>query len=284
MVALILSSWVNNPENLVHQVNLFRKFCKEDFDYIAIIDAKPYEDFTNFNNKNMVDELVNACMRVNVKYEILDQSLHLQRDKVMPRPNIISENRNPATRTALSAQYSWNIAKKIAKNYDFVCFFQCDMFPIKEFSLDEWVQDNSLLYVSQKRDQVQYAWDGIFILRPSSEPKEIWDLIDFEDGFQDGAYTDAGGGMWKLLKKIENKKKVNYINSLQWSLCSFLEEPLQKFLLNDPRNQNGKFFAELYEGIILHLRAGGNWDNTNKDVYFKRQDLFNNFCKTINIK
>jgi hypothetical protein len=34
---------------------------------------------------------------------------------------------------------------------------------------------------------------------------------------------------------------------------------LLDFLTNDPRNVNGKFFCELYDGAFLHYRAGGNW-------------------------
>jgi len=34
-----------------------------------------------------------------------------------------------------------------------------------------------------------------------------------------------------------------------------------EFLKKDPRNANGQFFCEIYDGVFLHYRAGGNWRN-----------------------
>jgi hypothetical protein len=34
---------------------------------------------------------------------------------------------------------------------------------------------------------------------------------------------------------------------------------LISFIQNDPRNENGKYFCEIYDDIFLHYRAGGNW-------------------------
>ena len=33
------------------------------------------------------------------------------------------------------------------------------------------------------------------------------------------------------------------------------------------RNQGGRFWAELYEGAILHLRAGSNWNGEGRAVH-----------------
>ena len=32
------------------------------------------------------------------------------------------------------------------------------------------------------------------------------------------------------------------------------------FIKTDPRNQNDKFFCEIYDNKFLHYRAGGNWE------------------------
>ena len=42
---------------------------------------------------------------------------------------------------------------------------------------------------------------------------------------------------------------------------------LINFITNDPRNQNGKFFCEIYENKFLHYRAGGNWENRCMDFH-----------------
>ena len=42
---------------------------------------------------------------------------------------------------------------------------------------------------------------------------------------------------------------------------------LLEFLQTDPRNRNGKFFCEIYEGTILHYRAGSDWEKRGGDIH-----------------
>jgi hypothetical protein len=56
----------------------------------------------------------------------------------------------------------------------------------------------------------------------------------------------------------------------------------KEFLNNDIRNTNGKYFCEIYDNCILHLRAGGNWlkENKNNHIYYTQQ-LFKFILKLI---
>ena len=38
-----------------------------------------------------------------------------------------------------------------------------------------------------------------------------------------------------------------------------MNKHIKTFLDNDVRNQNDKYFAELYHNKILHYRGGSNW-------------------------
>ena len=42
---------------------------------------------------------------------------------------------------------------------------------------------------------------------------------------------------------------------------------LIKFLQKDIRNENGKFFCEIYDKCFLHYRAGGNWKREGKNIH-----------------
>jgi hypothetical protein len=59
---------------------------------------------------------------------------------------------------------------------------------------------------------------------------------------------------------------------LSWNE-SKLPENIDKNILNllqqDPRNQNGNFFYEIYDEKILHYRAGTNWMNLNKQIHYQ---------------
>jgi hypothetical protein len=42
---------------------------------------------------------------------------------------------------------------------------------------------------------------------------------------------------------------------------------LVNFMAEDSRNTNGKFFCEIYDGVFLHYRAGGNWRNEGMTLH-----------------
>jgi hypothetical protein len=65
---------------------------------------------------------------------------------------------------------------------------------------------------------------------------------------------------------------INWCASNDWNLLGAPENikkntALVEFLQNDFRNENGKFFCELYEGVFLHYRAGGNWRGEGMDAH-----------------
>jgi hypothetical protein len=99
----------------------------------------------------------------------------------------------------------------------------------------------------------------------SQEPTIPWNEWNFDSGIQNKTvFTDTGGGTWTLLPKIMKKKNIQSRDSLQWtkddSLFETLPAPIQKFLLNDNRNEGNKVFSEIKHFKFIHLRGGGNWE------------------------
>ena len=57
---------------------------------------------------------------------------------------------------------------------------------------------------------------------------------------------------------------IKHLSSLTWDLNQLpinlqYNTKLIDFLKNDIRNENDKFFCEIYDNVFLHYRAGGNW-------------------------
>jgi len=72
-----------------------------------------------------------------------------------------------------------------------------------------------------------------------------------------------------------NKDNIYYIKHL-WSCtwndrempeCVNKNPKLINFIKTDPRNQNGKFYCEIYDNKFLHYRAGGNWEKRNMSLH-----------------
>ena len=84
---------------------------------------------------------------------------------------------------------------------------------------------------------------------------------------------------------MENNR-IKYFKHL-WS-CSWeddefpsnLSTDILKFCQNDTRNVNNKYFCEIYDKKLFHIRAGSGWMNEDKGVHLKlAQDLHNILCK-----
>ena len=87
---------------------------------------------------------------------------------------------------------------------------------------------------------------------------------------------DTGGMMKDWLKKQteNNIYFIKHLCSCNWNLNELPSnlkdnKKLIEFFQNDPRNQNNKFFCEIYDNKFLHYRAGGNWMNEGMALHKK---------------
>ena len=70
---------------------------------------------------------------------------------------------------------------------------------------------------------------------------------------------------------IQNIYFIKHLWSSSWNKSELPDnlnnESLVSFLENDPRNVDGKYFCELYDGVFLHYRAGGKWRGEGDDLH-----------------
>lgn len=262
----IITPVVNNINFIYIQYCTLKKYMKCDYEFIVFNDAKKFPDETNGGNINIRQEIRDVCKHLNIKCIDIDNSHH-------------SKEFNPSSRTADSCNF---ILKYQIENPCKYLVIDSDMFLINDFNIKDYEQyqcsivlQNRKLNIENSVIDVNYMWNGLYYF--DTTKMKNTELIDW--GFVCG--LDTGGLTSKWLKTICDKfpdvndlryNKLNYntdkiyfikhLWSLTWDeteMPSFINEKIKEFILNDPRNENGKFFCEIYDNKFLHYRAGGNW-------------------------
>jgi len=279
---LFISTWVNHPELISLQRDLIKKFCKEDADFLAVIDAKTEVCYTNLGNTNIRQEMINTCKENKIQHIEVPPDFHFEEKRKQLFPEFLSaqasphiyRHNNPSSRTAVANQVGYNTFLTYLTHYRYLVMLQSDVFPFQPFSVIDMLDGNSLLYKDQFRESedkqysMHYAWDGFLMFDFKADPSieaSLWKTFSFDDQIQKGyIYTDTGGGTWYILEKLQKKKKAEYKNSLLWlnndPILEIFPEQIQLFLNTDVRNEGDKIYSEIKERSFIHLRGGGNWE------------------------
>jgi hypothetical protein len=110
--------------------------------------------------------------------------------------------------------------------------------------------------------------------------KELW---SFDCGKINGVKVDVSGNTHYWFEKIKEHglekrfEQINHYPSLQWDegdLTGIFSKAIRKFIVEDQRNVNNKFYTEFYDGSFLHFRAGSNW---NKEPALIVENRIKNF-------
>lgn len=257
----IVSVVVNNPTFIELQYNSIKKFFKSEKEYELIIfnDAKEWPDITNFNDVSMKQQIINMCKKLNI-----------------PCINIPNSHHRNQPSASIRHSDSVNFITKFMFRYsDTYLMLDADMFFIDYFDIKEF-EKYYFCYINQSRNVnniiVNYPWPNFFYLNINEIPNK--NLINW--GIDTG--LDAGGKCKLWLSTLENDKilPINHLYSCGWNneqIPESINQNIRLFLDNDLRNQNGKYFAELYHNKILHYRAASNWMNNSYDLHIKLTNL-----------
>ena len=281
-IVTTVSAW---PEALEYQAKLIRKFCRDDYEFIAIIDADSKPHYSNMWNKATRKQALEIAKKY--CHNVIEMPVGLHEDRVQLFPNTLEKKGNkPSLRTADSCQFAWNHLKEIKAHR--VVLIDSDMFPIAHFSFQDLTKDKNVAAVKQTRKSVtqhiDYLWNGIIAADFASLPS-LCDL-SFDAGYHEGLPTDTGGGTHSWV--AANYEKVNWLNfnsSLNWThkeLPDLKSNALREFIINDDRNQKGKIYSEIYESTFFHFRGGGNWNMEPRSlVYARRRKIFAGFSEIL---
>ena len=262
----VVTAVVNNPVFIEMQHRtLKRHFKGDDYEFIVFNDAKDFPDFTNGNDVTMRRQIQDACRALNIPCIHVPNEHH-------------KTNRDAARRCADSMNFMLHYQKNNPGKY--LCL-DSDMFLVADFDVTKY-EGYECAVVLQSRLGMHYIWNGIYyfdMTRMKHTGLLNWNCCPNCDvgGMMQRwlAATVGGGGAMPSTDVIRwtnqefHTSSVYFMKHLwsgSWDLTELppgLKQNTQlvEFLKKDPRNANGQFFCEIYDGVFLHYRAGGNWRN-----------------------
>ena len=264
----VISAVVNNPVFIEIQFHTLKKYMKCDYEYIIFNDAKSFPDFTNGNNIKIKEDIEEMCKKLNITCINIPNQYHINKTSASDR---IADTMN----FILTYQ---------KLNPDKYLFLDSDMFLIDDFHLNDYENYSSAIVLQSRNNfKMNYLWNGLYYF-DFFKMKNInllnWNCL---------ALCDTGAMTYQWLLKqtrnipntdeirFSNKKfhsdNIYYIKHLWSGSWDENEMPdnlknndkLFKFLKEDPRNIDNKFYCEIYDNKFLHYRAGSNWEK-KKDI------------------
>jgi hypothetical protein len=284
---LVITSAYNRPDFIEIQYNTFKKFLQDDYEFIVFNDA---------NNLSLQQAIQNKCADLGIQCINIPQYIHDQ--PYLERwPN--EGLHDPAVRNANVVQYALNNFGY--KHKGIVAIIDSDMFLIKPFSIEDFLNGYDMAGVAQSSSKneraVSYLWIGIAFLNMEKLPEKK--LINFNCGQIEEIPVDAGGYMHYYLQKYP-ELKIKYFgpfyppdlycpacrNAKSTQLvCNHNGEELRRYGLgNDLINalhsglENIEFFIH---GAFFHYRGGTNWDHQTKEYHERKTRLFNEAIKNL---
>lgn len=150
--ALIFTYAYNRPEFIALQNKCFKKFLKEDFDFVVFNDARDVKDETAIQNE---------CSKLGIQCIRIPQEIH-NKPYLQRFPG--EDFNHHSVRNSNVVQYSLDHYGFSHKGY--LLLFDSDVFLINPFSITDFMQDCSLagrLQVKNKNNiSINYLWIGIF--------------------------------------------------------------------------------------------------------------------------
>ena len=264
----IQTAVVNNPDFIELQHKTLAALLSGEFSFTVFNDAKQWPDFSNFGNPNVYQEIRAVCDRLGIPCIDIPNSHHIRMT-------------DAARRCADSMNFMLKHSLKTGLRQ--VLILDSDMFLVCPADVNMYDSADCAV-VPQERGSTKYIWNGIAYF----DFGRVWapELLDWRAGEHKGELCDVGGAMTYWLDEKPGDASIYIIDhliSLQWDEHSFpktLSSSLLRFLQDDPKNNEGKFYCELYDERFLHYRAGGNWDRLPKSVHLRRTDQL---CRALEI-
>lgn len=164
-VAIIIVTY--NVASLINkQIELIRKYCKDEFDIVVV---------NNSDNSEVIDAIKYYTTQAGVAY-IKTQSFQ--------------QGGSDSHVFACNTSYF-----KLRDSYDYFLYLDHDNFPIREFSIIDVLGDKIIAGLRQDKSKT-YFWPGCVMWNNRTIDK---DLIDFSVSHELG--LDTGGNLYRVIEK-----------------------------------------------------------------------------------
>lgn len=263
---------VNNPEFIELQYYTLKRYFKGDYEFIVFNDAKDFPDFSNYDDPTLRGKIEEICKSFGIQCINIPNDYHRY-------------NQEPSLRTADSMNYILNYQ---VQNPDRYLFLDGDMFLVSYFNPEKYFNYSCAIVLHSRNNfQTNYFWNGLYYF-DMTKLKNVNNMnwkscVDCDTGgmMQDWLRTEMENKIMPNINEIRWTNKefhtdtiyfIKHLSSTTWNLSELPEhfknnEKLKDFLQSDLRNQNGKFYCELYDNTFLHYRGGGNWRKEGKEIH-----------------
>lgn len=248
---------------------------KCDYEFIVFNDAKQFPDYTNDGDVTLYNKIIDTCSKLNIQCI-----------------NIPNDHHRYTTDSAVRCNETYSyILQYQLENLDTYLCIDGDMFLIDIFYGNEYdkydcavlrqerqlipgadlktvISEPNRKYLTVTKDnKIQYIWNGIHYFDMNKiQNKDLlnWNYVEIGD-------VGTSMSSWLYLQEQSKIKNISALLSLHWNEEDLPEHLKQhniaSFLQRDPRNQNNRFFCELYENKFLHYRSGGNWRHEGVELH-----------------
>ncbi len=202
---IIFTYSYNRPDFIEIQFKTFKKFLKDDYEFIIINDAP---------EPGMAQDINDICQAYNLKCITVPQEIHDRPylHRLNRGPYFIIDSQSPCVRNCNVVQYSLD---QIGFHHnDIVALFDSDLFLIREFSITDYLKDydlagfNRAIEYTYPRNTRDFLWIGlIFLDIPRMQNKMAFNVncgVIYGIGADSGGYTNyyLSQGKVKYLNRI----------------------------------------------------------------------------------
>lgn len=265
---LVISVYFNQENFLPYQISCLRKYLKEDFVFCFFDNSYSGMGFI----KDLQEDLGFEYFRV---------------------PQDIFTGGGPSTRAGQSLDYAVKSSFEKYPDLNEVLILDSDMFPIRNFSFSDLLEDRDFAGIIQHRGHVFYYNNQLVALK--RDRISNWKNFSFDTLVVEGEATDCGGGLFFFFRDDNpevSRRDFIGIHSSQLTLGSpsrweeikeidGQESLLEDFFKTDISLNGGENFSEVYDSRFLHFRAGSNWINFENSTKSGREQNLFNYLKNI---
>jgi hypothetical protein len=152
--------------------------------------------------------------------------------------------------------------------------FDSDMFFVNDFNFNEYLGDNDICAIHQRRGDIEYLWNGIVVMRGANLPDK--NHFDYRLGEINGERTDVGGRLYWWMKRNPDLK-IRYIQHTEHediTGTNLLPEAIRA-------EYKPEYSFQFIENAVLHYRAGSNWNKKSKDFVDDKKAFLDKFLDEI---
>ena len=218
---LIITHNYNQPSFIALQYKAFKKFLRNEFDYVVFNDA---------TDPLLAEQIHDSCKKIAIPCYRVPQE---NRTSPYVKLNLNKGHFWAAARHGQAIQYSLDTCG--FRHPGLVMIIDSDMFLIKTFDAEKLIDGYDIAGLRQVRDNtITYLWGGLLIFNMNNlQDKE---KISFSNGLINGTYVDSCGFLHYYLKDHPRLKILYFEQNYR----HFLDNSLKSYMI--PSYYNGNNF------------------------------------------